>query len=331
MDEIESNFNSNAYFKLYPELKKRYTNNNVWLHYKKYGKSENRIFPNNSLITLFDGNAYCNMYPDVKQHFKCHHAWMHYLIHGIKESRRCYIKGETPNAYMDSIINTVIKKEENICFPNESENKITILIRTCYRPLLFKRCINSILMQEYSNMDILICYDNKDAINYINPYLNDKVNAFYIYEQNINKYKFNLYCNTLINKVTSGYCIYLDDDNEFTHKNCLNIINHYIANNKICVWKYLRGDNIIYPPNLNNIKMGEIDASSFCLYHTYKTYGKWPDQKCGDYFFFNSVLKTVISKNNSTSENEITFIPYILTKCIQNKIGNFGDPIIMQV
>ena len=109
MDEIESNFNSNAYFKLYPELKKRYTNNNVWLHYKKYGKSENRIFPNNSLITLFDGNAYCNMYPDVKQNFKCHHAWMHYLIHGIKESRRCYIKGETPNAYMDSIINTVIK------------------------------------------------------------------------------------------------------------------------------------------------------------------------------------------------------------------------------
>ena len=331
MDEVQNNFNAKAYLELYPKLKRKYTINTAWEHYKTYGKQENRIFTNKSLIMNFDGYSYCKMYPDVKKHHRTDNAWLHYLIHGKKESRQCYIKGDKGDQYMETIKNTVIKEEENISYPTNEEKKITILIRTCYRPLLFNRCIKSILSQNYSNKHIIICFDDKEAAKYISPYLCDTIQAFFLNVKNPNKYKFNLYCNTLINQVESGYCIYLDDDNEFTHNNCLNIINHHVANNKICVWKYLRGDKIVYPSTLNNITLGEIDSSSFCIPHTYKNHGKWPDKQCGDYYFFNSIIQKLTSKNNSTTSDEITFIPYILTKCIQNKIGNFGNPVIMGV
>jgi len=330
-EESQRNFNPKVYLELYPEVKKKYTIKTAWQHYKQYGKYENRIFTNKSLIQLFDGKSYCKMYPDVKQHYNKDTAWIHYYMHGIKESRQCYIKGQKGNCYMETITKSIIQKEQNICYSNNEENKITILIRTCFRPFLFNQCIRSILSQNYSNIHIIISYDNKDATKYITPYLNESIKAFYITEKSEKKYKFNLYCNTLINEVDSGYCIYLDDDNEFTHNNCLNIINHHITNDKICVWKYLRGDKIVYPSALNNIKLGEIDSSSFCIPHTYKNHGKWPDKQCGDYYFFNSIIETLTSKNNSTTSDEITYIPHILTKCIQNKIGNFGNPVINTV
>jgi len=330
-EESQRNFNPKVYLALYPDLTKVYSIKTVWKHYKQYGKRDNRIFTNKSLIMLFDGYAYCNMYPDVKQHYNKETAWIHYLIYGIKEARQCYIKGRKDACYMNYIINTVIKEEQTISYPNNEEKKITLLIRTCYRPYLFKRCITSILSQKYSNIHIIICYDNKVATNYITPYLNETIKAFYISEKSEKKYKFNLYCNTLINEVDSGYCMYLDDDNEFTHNNCLNIINHHMTNDKICVWKYLRGDKIVYPSALTTIKLGEIDSSSFCIPHTYKNHGKWPDKQCGDYYFLNSIIETLTSINNSTTSDEITYIPHILTKCIQNKIGNFGNPIINTV
>ncbi len=330
LNENQDNFNPKVYLDLYPELKRKYTIKNAWYHYKKYGKLEDRIFANNSLILYFDGASYCKMYPDVKNNFNINNAWIHYLKHGVNESRQCYVKGQINN-YMETIKNNIIKKEKNISYPNNEEKKITILIRTCFRPFLFKQCINSILSQNYSNINIIISYDNKDAINYISPYLNENVKAIFLNVNNPNKYKFNLYCNTLINEVKSGYCIYLDDDNEFTHNNCLNIINHHIEENKICVWKYLRGDKLIYPSTECHIKIGEIDSSSFCIPHTYKKHGKWPDKQCGDYHFFNSIINSLTSNNKSTTSDEINFIPYILTKCIENKIGNFGNPVIMEV
>ena len=331
MNKTKKNFNAKVYLDLYPDVKKKYTIDTAWHHYNEYGKQENRIFTNKSLIKLFDGITYCNMYPDVKENYNINNAWMHYLVYGINESRQGYIKGQKRIHYMNYIVKKVIEQQQNISYSNNKENKITILIRTCFRPFLFKQCINSILLQNYSNINIIISYDNKDAIEYISPYLNQNVKAFFLNIDNPNKYKFNLYCNTLINQVESGYCIYLDDDNEFTHKNCLNIINHHIVDNKICLWKYLRGDKIVYPSCLNDIKLGEIDSSSFCIPYSYRKHGKWSDKQCGDYYFFNSIINSLTSNNHSNSSDKITFIPLILTKCIQNKVGNFGNPVIKTV
>ena len=149
MNKTKKNFNAKVYLDLYPDVKKKYTIDTAWHHYNEYGKQENRIFTNKSLIKLFDGITYCNMYPDVKENYNINNAWMHYLVYGINESRQGYIKGQKRIHYMNYIVKKVIEQQQNISYSNNKENKITILIRTCFRPFLFKQCINSILLQNY--------------------------------------------------------------------------------------------------------------------------------------------------------------------------------------
>ena len=327
--KTEDNFHAAMYFYLYPDLIEDFTLSQGWFHYNKYGEEEKRIFPPKSLIDLFDNEKYCKIYPDVLSNYTVTTAWLHFIRHGLKEDRYLYIVGDT-TTFMKSMMNFIHKKEKMIHYPTTKQEKITILVRTCYRPLLFKRCIESILQQNYSNVRIVICYDNEKAKNYIEPFTSkiNNCNAFYYTVESNEKYKFNLYCNKLLSKVTSGYCLYLDDDNEFTHEHCLNIINHNLRENKICIWKYLRGDKVICPKSLNSIAVGEIDSSSFCFPCEYKNYGKWPDKQYGDFSFFNSMLTTMTHKNGSETKDELTYIPLLLTKCIQDNIGNFGNPVI---
>lgn len=327
--KTEDNFHDAMYFHLYPDLITRYKSSQGWDHYSKYGEEEKRIFPPKSLIDVFDKEKYCNIYPDVLLNYTVETAWLHFIRHGLKENRYLYILGDS-TTFMKTMMEYIHKKEKMIYYPSTTEEKITILIRTCYRPLLFKRCIESILQQRYSNVHILICYDNSKAKDYIEPYTSKvkHCKAFYYTIQSDEKYKFNLYCNHLLSKVSSGYCLYLDDDNEFTHANCLNIINHNLRENKICVWKYLRGDKLIYPQNIDSIVVGDIDSSSFCIPFGYKNYGKWPDKQYGDFYFLNSILSTITTNNNTFPKDELTFIPFILTKCTQDNIGNFGKSII---
>ena len=327
--ECKFNFDADMYLSLYPDLTTKFNKKTAWNHYDLFGKHEKRIFPPITLIKKFDKHTYCKIYPDVLINYTLNTAWLHFLNHGISETRTLYIIGQINTFFKDTLL-YIHKKEKPIRFNTIYEKKITILIRTCYRPLLFKKCIESILEQRYSNVNILICYDNKDAEEYINPYINKIKNcsAFYFTIESREKYKFNLYCNELLNRVKDGYCIYLDDDNEFTHHNCLHIINHYLQENKLCVWKYLRGDKIIYPDSPNIIHKGEIDSSSFCFNHTIKQYGQWWDKPCGDYHFFTTVLTNISKIHNNSVNDNLICIPYIITKCIQEKIGNFGNPII---
>ena len=55
MNKTKKNFNAKVYLDLYPDVKKKYTIDTAWHHYNEYGKQENRIFTNKSLIKLFDG------------------------------------------------------------------------------------------------------------------------------------------------------------------------------------------------------------------------------------------------------------------------------------
>ena len=302
LTNTQDNFHNDMYFYLYPDLLTELKPHQGWKHYNNFGKDEKRIFPPKSLIDVFDKEKYCNMYPDVLINYTVETAWLHFIRHGLKEERCVYIIGDK-ESFMKTMMDFINKNEKTIQYPSTKEEKITILIRTCYRPLLFKRCIESILQQRYSNVHILICYDNQKAINYIDQYTSklDNCKAFYYTVKSDEKYKFNLYCNELLNKVISGYCLYLDDDNEFTHRNCLNIINHNLRENKICVWKYLRGDKVIYPKNINSIALGDIDSSSFCFPCEYKIYGKWSDKQYGDFSFFNGIN---YPHNNKWHRNE---------------------------
>ena len=264
---------------------------------------------------LFDSEFYINFYQDVKEI-----PIEHYMKHGKNEKRICC---------EDELYDVLCKNTERIKIQHEysvdykfqkRENKLNILIRTSMRPEHFNKCINSILEQQYSNYHIYICYDKKDSLTYLKEYIvkNKNMTIFYIKNESLEKYKFNLYNNTLMNMVEDGFILFLDDDDIFTHNMCFKIINENIIDEEsILIWKFMRPDKLVYPKNTddiysNNLKIGEIDTTTVCFNCKYKNIAKWSDKQCGDYYFFKELFNKLIEMNAL----KIQKINYILTKTI---------------
>lgn len=297
MDNIEINF-LKYYYKQY-----KYENNKEKLlniFYKYFNK--------------FDYIFYKNFYKDLNK-LKINQINNHWRINGKKEGRiinEFQLKFNLFKSYF------IINKYKNLKF-NKDEKKINILIRTSNREKYFKKCLNSILNQNYSNYNIIISYDNLKCEKYL---VNNQENIKYIYinKNNYNQKEkcfYNDYLNILNNHVKDGFIFYLDDDDMFTHSNCLKIINENINNNNdLLVFKFLRPDKIIYLDNINNLKIGNIGTSCFCYHSKFSKELYWDKKQYGDYYFFEKLIKKNLNIIN---------IDYIIAKTISNdRIGNFG-------
>ena len=261
----------------------------------------------------FDHDFYISFYPDLKD-MTADESYQHFLNHGKNEKRICSMEMlsdfQIKNKYR-------INKEH---FNNvHQQKKINILIRTSNRPEYFKNCIESVLQQHYENYQVYICFDKNESLKYLSQFIkNTKIEFFPIHKDSEEKYKFNLYCNDLLDKINNGYVIFLDDDDKFCHNQVLNILNNIIDKKTLLLWKFLRSDKLIYPINLKNIKLGEIDTSGFIGYYNLYKNCRWWDQKNGDYNFINQV----IHKNNP----KIKLLDKLLVKTQStDKIGNLGN------
>ena len=262
----------------------------------------------------FDSEFYINLYQDVKEV-----PFKHYMKHGKSEKRVC-CEDELHDVLCKNT--EKIKKEYLNCISTtfkNPENKLNILIRTSMRPEFFKLCIDSILTQIYLNYHIYICYDKKESLSYLNEYLlQENITFFFIENDSHEKYKFNLYNNTLMDMVGDGFIVFLDDDDIFTHNLCFKLINENIVNDDVIImWKFMRPDKLVYPKNIYDIKIGEIDTTSVCFHCKYKHMTKWTDIQCGDFYFYSELFRKLKENNNL----DIFKLNYILTKTIyQDKV-----------
>lgn len=280
----------------------------------------------------FDWKFYTSFYPDLSIFKDEKSALNHYKKYGKKEGRLCYPPDRVYNQYNQyeerlKKVNDEIENEAKMYISSQKpENKISILIRTCMRPNFFKKCIDSILSQEYSNYCIHIAYDRNESYEYIEPLTKqypNKIFAYYINKDNISKekYRFNLYCNDLMDIVKDGYIMFLDDDDMLSHSHVLQMINDHIVDEKsIILWKFSRPDMEIFPFRAPYVRLGEIDTSCVCFHSSFKKLGRWPDKQCGDFGFYSMLMKNTIDKG-------VKYIPIrsILTKTIYtDRVANFG-------
>ena len=167
---------------------------------------------------------------------------------------------------------------------------INILIRTTYRPGYFKKCINSILSQSYTNYKIICCYDDKRCLNYLKEY-EGIIEYFYVNEENNNSHKYNLYCNVLMDKVEDGWIMFLDDDDKLSNNNTLQSIKYQLNNfNQILFWQVNIAGNIIIPEDVEKIEKYKISGIGFCFHSNFKNLSKWIPYGCSDFYFINKLL-----------------------------------------
>jgi hypothetical protein len=74
--------------------------------------------------------------------------------------------------------------------------RINILIRT-HRPLSFRRCVQSIIADNYTNKSSEIYLDGLDGLGMV-----DRSQPFF----------YNLHCNPLLARISDGWFFFLDDD-----------------------------------------------------------------------------------------------------------------------
>lgn len=264
----------------------------------------------------FDYVFYTKMYPDIR-HLNARQAYFHYIQYGKKERRICnQLKLLDFQHKIDKRIQREYLSFDIETYASIPEKCISILIRTSNRPEYFKKCIDSILKQEYTHYKVFICYDKVESLDYLEMYKdNPKIHYFYIQIESDKKYKFNLYCNQLLDCVKDGYVLFLDDDDILCHSSVLRVLNAHCKMDSILIWNFYRADKLIFPVNVDNIVLGEIDTSSFMAHINTYINCKWGSEQCGDFTFFNQVICT----NNPT----IKYVDYILCRTqFGNKIGN---------
>ena len=272
---------------------------------------------NMNIDVHFDWKFYLDLYPDLQKAGinTQEKAYQHYINHGKNEGRACH-----PYCLEKNILEIQNQnKQQQINFLNKQEKKkeesyFNILIRTSNRPEMFHKCIQSILDQKYINYKIWVCFDKIESLGYLHQY-GDKINYFPIYFDNPNKYKFNLYNNELMKKVTKGWILFIDDDDIYIHSEIFQMINNEIDHKKqLIAWKFARPDKIIEP----QIKLGHMDTSMFCFHSDWKDKGKWNDQQYGDIHFVENLLENC--------NLELRFCNFIGTKVqMDTSIGNFGN------
>lgn len=337
MDKL---FDYELYLKLYPDLNENgiKTQHQALHHWLNYGCKEDRI--NNKLKLIEKDNFnyifYINNYEDLRANniYTEIKALNHWVNYGRKQGRIC-----------DKLINNNNIANDQLSYLNF--NKINILLRNTYRPNSFKKCIDSIIKQNYPNIQIICCYDDKRCEEYLDNYNYDYLYKFFInidlkdYPElkkndkpdytifnnneliecyyNDPHYKYNLYCNILLDKVENGWFLFLDDDDLFIDNNSLFKINNLIkSKSDIILWKFKSNLKSVYPKNIYDIKPTQIASCTYCIHSKYKNSGKWTSHQLGDYDFINEVL----SKINFNRK----FIPEELTGTGYNNknIGNLG-------
>jgi GR25 family glycosyltransferase involved in LPS biosynthesis len=267
-------------------------------------------------IKNFDYLFYAKNNPDLKYN-NVDQFRNHYLKHGIKEGRVGSLKEfnqrkiKTKKILNDNIIN--FKK---LRFKNSNKDILfNIIIRTSNREKMFNECIKSILKQTHKNIRILVSYDNEVTNRYLKNY--NMIETFPMHHiKNKEKYKFNLYCNELMNNVETGWIIFLDDDDIWIHDKFLQYLSLFLNDDdNLLIWKFMRPDKIIFPEK--DIKIGHIDTTSFCFNSKHKNKSSWHDKIAGDFNF--------ISKLTNNYKFKIYKLPFIFSKTqFDNKICSFG-------
>lgn len=162
---------------------------------------------------------------------------------------------------------------------------INILIRVS-RPGLFDRCINSVHLQTYSNINI---------ITYDDIALRERV-----------PYDWNLFCNNLKAQVVSGWFMYLDDDDWLDTPQALERLACYLTDDVDgLIVQFLRNgkpkpSNALIAAGI--IRKGLIGGGCLVLHSKHRGLADWQAKPAADYYWIKDIANKI----------ELKFVPLVV-------------------
>lgn len=173
---------------------------------------------------------------------------------------------------------------------------VNILVRTCNRPNYFAGLVNSINSQTYKNIRVIVSYDDKKDLKYIQSTGWDHIFVKRTGNNNKSSFPVNLYENELLKQVNGGWVMYLDDDDCFTRKRSLQWIMENNNPELLKLWR-VQVHNRVVPEDKNwmklPVKRSHISGIGFMFHSQYKQHVVWDAKKGSDHRVIHKLTETI--------------------------------------
>jgi glycosyltransferase involved in cell wall biosynthesis len=185
------------------------------------------------------------------------------------------------------------------------EALFNILMRTARRPNYFDEAVSSVMNQTYKNFRILVA---SEGDSYVKNYPVEVVKVSHVERKNYNHIPWNTHFNQLLDRVTGGWVIYLDDD-VLLKPYALETLEAYTDNSRaLMIYKYRFPNGRVIPERefwMRAPVRKHIDTGCFCHHAKYKV--RWPNTKAGDWQtvrkLYNIIHPVWIDKVLVTAQN----------------------------
>ncbi len=179
-----------------------------------------------------------------------------------------------------------------------NEPHLNILIRTSGRPNYFKRLMQNIQMQSFKNIKLIISVDSVDSLKYVKQFsLNNSLIVCVPKLERTQKLTFpwNLYLNDLMDKVTEGWILFMDDDDQYAHQMIFKIIADSLPDeDSMLVWKMRFPDGRLVPDathfGTTPFVRKQIGMPCFAFHSKHKNKVRFDGHRAGDLRFANNLL-----------------------------------------
>lgn len=187
---------------------------------------------------------------------------------------------------------------------------ITILVRESYRPNGFKRTLDSILSQSFTQRRIIVSYDDERALNHI-P---EELEKIRVYKHDA-QFFYDNYVNDLKSLVTDGYFIVLDVGDYFRSPDALQSLWSHLKGSNGVLCQMSRSGRIKPKKDLilnRRILRGKVGMPCLVLHHSFKDVTNLDGSKGGaDYLWIKDVSRKV----------RLKFVPFVLVECGERDNG----------
>ncbi len=179
-----------------------------------------------------------------------------------------------------------------------------VIIRTSNRPNAFANAYNSVKLQDYPNINLVVTVDDRNSIAYTH-----NIAARVIEMKPVEKrpkpdgddyglyFPYNEYLER-VQKRVDGYLFFLDDDDKFCYSNSVSEVMKHMDEDTLAIWKVKCGDNCIVPNGTFGTvpTLSDVSGIGICYHTKHKEKTDWNQWKWGDFRTARNLAETLTVK-----------------------------------
>lgn len=182
---------------------------------------------------------------------------------------------------------------------------VNILMRTSNRPKGFARTINGLKKQTDQNFKLIVSVDNDETELYVknSNYDCEVIRVQHEKRNHPDHNPYNLYVNDLIDRVTDGWYVVIDDDDIILENLVSSINNICWDDDSVYIFKIdFMGKEIPSHSFGKSITFGDISSPCIVMNFKNKDIAKWKPVRGGDFNYIKDIVESGKLRVNFVNE-----------------------------